>query len=219
MIDQSGWGLRPEENEQSINAVLEKKCPFFWRLDGVWGEHPNASFSGGLEILSCAEPRAPSQPPENEPPAPSQPPENEPPALSQPPESEPSGSEPPESPPTQNSTLASPPLASSISSRQNSESSSRVSRSKKDGTMVKAKAKRLLEEVSITRESRKQKQAEDALELRRAEMKWQEAEAQRAREERQMEREERRSRSLIIDPSIQPIHLSKIGPSPGLWPR
>ena len=22
MIDQSGWGLRPEENEQSINAVL-----------------------------------------------------------------------------------------------------------------------------------------------------------------------------------------------------
>ena len=56
IIDQSGWGLRPEETEQSNNAVLEKKCPFFGRLDGAWGEHPNPSFSGGLEILPESEP-------------------------------------------------------------------------------------------------------------------------------------------------------------------
>ncbi|RPB26106.1 hypothetical protein L211DRAFT_694380 [Terfezia boudieri ATCC MYA-4762] len=184
MIDQSGWGLRPEENEQSINAVFEKKCPFFWRLDGVWGEHPNASFSGCLEILSCAEsqpapnPPAPSQPPPN--PSPLNPSPPNPPPRSPPPPSQPPLSQPPPSPPLPSPPPQSPPLRSSVSSRQGSiapeSSSSRVSRLK-DGKMIKAKAKRLLEEVSSTRESRKQKQAEDVLELRRAGMKWQQEEA------------------------------------------
>ena len=29
---QSGWGIKPEDNEDSINEVLERKCPFFWQL-------------------------------------------------------------------------------------------------------------------------------------------------------------------------------------------
>ena len=30
--DQSGFGIRPEENDTSINQVLERKCPFFGGL-------------------------------------------------------------------------------------------------------------------------------------------------------------------------------------------
>ena len=34
MQAQSGWGVKPEESEASTNQVLERRCPFFWRLDG-----------------------------------------------------------------------------------------------------------------------------------------------------------------------------------------
>jgi len=33
---QPGWGVKPEVSEASINQVLERRCPFFWRLDGFW---------------------------------------------------------------------------------------------------------------------------------------------------------------------------------------
>ena len=35
MQQRSGWGVKPEENEESINEVLEGKCPFFWRLEDI----------------------------------------------------------------------------------------------------------------------------------------------------------------------------------------
>ena len=43
MAELSGWGVRLEDNEQTINDVLERKCAFYWRLDGIWGTRPNAS--------------------------------------------------------------------------------------------------------------------------------------------------------------------------------
>lgn len=38
--DSSGWGLC-EEDEQFINKNLDKKCPFFFRLDRICGNRPN----------------------------------------------------------------------------------------------------------------------------------------------------------------------------------
>jgi len=39
----SGSGSKPEDSSPSFVALLEKKCPFFWRLDGVWGTHPHST--------------------------------------------------------------------------------------------------------------------------------------------------------------------------------
>lgn len=39
----TGWGLKAEDNEPSINARLESRCLFFWRLDAIWGTRPNAT--------------------------------------------------------------------------------------------------------------------------------------------------------------------------------
>ena len=61
MQEQSGWGAKPEENETSINEVLERKCPFFWRLEEVWGTRPNATMIVNTES-STAPPSTPSQP-------------------------------------------------------------------------------------------------------------------------------------------------------------
>ena len=41
--ERSGWGLREEENTEVVNRCLEKKCPFFWRLDRIWGPRPSSS--------------------------------------------------------------------------------------------------------------------------------------------------------------------------------
>lgn len=98
---------------ESINDVVEKKCPFFCWVDHIWGQHPKAP--GSLEILFCNDHPVKAH-------------------LHLP------------SPPT-----SSPPLRSSTSLRQNSiasDPSSRISQLK-DGKMVKSKAKRLLEDVSI----------------------------------------------------------------------
>ncbi|KAF8439644.1 hypothetical protein BGX38DRAFT_1206943 [Terfezia claveryi] len=35
MQARSGWGIKSEENEESINEILEWRCPFFWRLEGL----------------------------------------------------------------------------------------------------------------------------------------------------------------------------------------
>lgn len=40
--DQSGWGLRVQDNEPAVVQKLEKTCPFFWRLDRIWGTGPQA---------------------------------------------------------------------------------------------------------------------------------------------------------------------------------
>ncbi|KAF8455706.1 hypothetical protein BGX38DRAFT_1266988 [Terfezia claveryi] len=39
----SGWGVKSEDNEQSINDILERKYPFFWCLEEIWGSRPNVS--------------------------------------------------------------------------------------------------------------------------------------------------------------------------------
>ncbi|KAF8459269.1 hypothetical protein BDZ91DRAFT_464829 [Kalaharituber pfeilii] len=43
MHTRSGWGIKAEDNELSINELLEKKCTFFWQLDEIWGSRPNAT--------------------------------------------------------------------------------------------------------------------------------------------------------------------------------
>ena len=35
MQARSGWGIKPQENGDSMNEVLERKCPFYWRLDEI----------------------------------------------------------------------------------------------------------------------------------------------------------------------------------------
>ncbi|KAF8430147.1 hypothetical protein EV426DRAFT_708274 [Tirmania nivea] len=39
--EQSGSGVRAEDQVSSFNALLESKCPLFWRLDDIWGTRPN----------------------------------------------------------------------------------------------------------------------------------------------------------------------------------
>ena len=41
MADNSGWGV--ENQDESIQEVLERKCPFYTRLDRLWGSHPNVT--------------------------------------------------------------------------------------------------------------------------------------------------------------------------------
>jgi len=57
--EQSGSGLKPEDNTPSFVALLEKKCAFFWRLDGLWGTRPNAA---PIQSANCTQPAAPPCP-------------------------------------------------------------------------------------------------------------------------------------------------------------
>ena len=41
--EQSGSGVRAEDQVPSFNALLESKCLLFWRLDEIWGTRPNAT--------------------------------------------------------------------------------------------------------------------------------------------------------------------------------
>ncbi|KAF8463881.1 hypothetical protein BDZ91DRAFT_295339 [Kalaharituber pfeilii] len=43
-----GWSLTAEDNKESINAFIEKKCPLFWCLDTIWGSRQNA-----MVVASC----------------------------------------------------------------------------------------------------------------------------------------------------------------------
>ena len=52
MQDQSGWGLQPDDNETSINDRLKRKCPFYWRLDAIWGSRPNVTVVDRMESMS-----------------------------------------------------------------------------------------------------------------------------------------------------------------------
>ncbi|KAF8416864.1 hypothetical protein EV426DRAFT_721555 [Tirmania nivea] len=48
MQTRSGWGVKSEDNDKSINEVLERRCPFFWRLEEIWGSRPNV-YTGGQQ--------------------------------------------------------------------------------------------------------------------------------------------------------------------------
>ncbi|KAF8421680.1 hypothetical protein EV426DRAFT_608723 [Tirmania nivea] len=41
--EQSGSGVRAEDQVSSFNVLLESKCPLFWRLDEIWGTRPNVT--------------------------------------------------------------------------------------------------------------------------------------------------------------------------------
>jgi len=41
--DQSGWGLKAEDHSESQQTYLNKKCPFFYRLDEIWGTRANST--------------------------------------------------------------------------------------------------------------------------------------------------------------------------------
>jgi len=56
MQAQSGWGVKPDECEASTNQVLERKCPFFWRLEEIWGSHPNTSVIHNTETIAAIPP-------------------------------------------------------------------------------------------------------------------------------------------------------------------
>ena len=40
LLDQSGAGV---DDAAELNAVLNSKCPLFWRLDAIWGGFPNTT--------------------------------------------------------------------------------------------------------------------------------------------------------------------------------
>ena len=48
--ENTGWGIR--EDEQSINQALERKCPFFHRLDAIWGSKPNVNIVTRMDSTS-----------------------------------------------------------------------------------------------------------------------------------------------------------------------
>jgi len=50
----SGWGIKPEENEESTDEVLERKSSFFWLLEEIWGSRPNASIIFNTESIQIA---------------------------------------------------------------------------------------------------------------------------------------------------------------------
>ena len=39
LMNSSGWGV--EDMYDTVNKLLERKCPFFWRLEEIWGTRPN----------------------------------------------------------------------------------------------------------------------------------------------------------------------------------
>jgi len=51
MQERSGCGVQPEENEEWVNEVLERKCPFVWRFEEIWGSRPNATVIFNTESL------------------------------------------------------------------------------------------------------------------------------------------------------------------------
>ena len=61
MQDRSGWGVRPEDNEESINNVLERKCAFFWRLEEIWGSQPNVTVIHSMDTMEKSEPETTTQ--------------------------------------------------------------------------------------------------------------------------------------------------------------
>ncbi|RPB20104.1 hypothetical protein L211DRAFT_572676 [Terfezia boudieri ATCC MYA-4762] len=56
MQTRSGWGVRSGDNDQSINEVLERRCPFFWRLEELWGSRPNVSAIPHTEAIASPTP-------------------------------------------------------------------------------------------------------------------------------------------------------------------
>jgi len=62
MQQRSGWGVKAEDNETSINEALERRCLFFWRLDEIWGSRANVMLTGG-SASSEIHPKIPSQQP------------------------------------------------------------------------------------------------------------------------------------------------------------
>ncbi|KAF8461543.1 hypothetical protein BDZ91DRAFT_798027 [Kalaharituber pfeilii] len=50
--ERSGWGLTAEDNKESINTFIEKKCPLFWRLDAIWGSRPNSMVVASRESIT-----------------------------------------------------------------------------------------------------------------------------------------------------------------------
>ena len=60
MQQRSGWGTEAEKNETSVNEALERKCTFFWQLDGIWGSQPNGTLIGGNKSVT-SRPRMPSR--------------------------------------------------------------------------------------------------------------------------------------------------------------
>ena len=54
MQEQSGWGLTAEDNEELINARLEQRCAFFWRLEEIWGTRPYVTIHALSESLNRA---------------------------------------------------------------------------------------------------------------------------------------------------------------------
>ncbi|KAF8430084.1 hypothetical protein EV426DRAFT_579674 [Tirmania nivea] len=61
MQQRSGWGVKAEKNEASINDALERKCAFFWRLDEIWGSRPNVELIGGSESVASRPSQIPSE--------------------------------------------------------------------------------------------------------------------------------------------------------------
>lgn len=53
----TGWGVGKSEN--SITESLEKRCPFFFRLDAIWGTRPNVRIATGLDSTSMLPPPRP----------------------------------------------------------------------------------------------------------------------------------------------------------------
>ncbi|KAF8429987.1 hypothetical protein BGX38DRAFT_1278031 [Terfezia claveryi] len=37
------WEIKSEKNEESINEILDQRCPYFWHLEEIWGSGPNVS--------------------------------------------------------------------------------------------------------------------------------------------------------------------------------
>jgi len=67
----SGWGVKPEENEESINEVLERKCPGFtsrcncyfqygisYNLPNTLRASVSSSFRTGVPMTSCTAQRS-----------------------------------------------------------------------------------------------------------------------------------------------------------------
>lgn len=56
LMTQSSWGIQAEDNEASINALLERKCKYFWRLESIWGSKPSVQPPAASESLGDNEP-------------------------------------------------------------------------------------------------------------------------------------------------------------------
>ena len=59
--------------EASVNEALERKCPFFWRLEELWGTRPNTTVIVNAESSTASTSQVPPQaPPQASSPTPSQ---------------------------------------------------------------------------------------------------------------------------------------------------